>query len=185
MNNKISAYPAVAAVYDAMMKGELTEYDGRNVPVNVGGDPLYGHSALGEDHVWPQMAENGARIGTQAMLDAFAGAAMVPHPFTAAVLGSAAILEIIHPDAEVPEGQGTYGRTSSVYLVGRSAVETAGLPKTLHVKVTGEEYDTAKLVGDIGLILKDIGAPSVIGMMAFDEIFSIFEEGIAGFSAIP
>lgn len=185
MNNKISAYPAVAAVYDAMMKGELTEYDGRNVPVNVGGGPLYGHSALGEDHVWPQMAENGARIGTQAMLDAFAGAAMVPHPFTAAVLGSAAILEIIHPDAEVPEGQGTYGRTSSVYLVGRSAVETAGLPKTLHVKVTGEEYDTAKLVGDIGLILKDIGAPSVIGMMAFDEIFSIFEEGIAGFSGGP
>lgn len=185
MNNKISALPAVMAVYKAMMEGKLTSFDGRKVPENVGGGPLYGHSALGEDYVWPEMATNGARIGTQAMLDAFAGAAMVPHPFTAAVLGAAAILEIIHPDAEVPEGEGTYGRTTSVYLVGKSAVETAGLPKTLHLKVTGDEFDTAKLVGDVGLILKDIGAPAVIGMMAFDEIFSIFQEGIAGFSGGP
>ncbi|MGN0293437.1 MAG: hypothetical protein ACI4D3_05480 [Lachnospiraceae bacterium] len=185
MNNKISAFPAVAAVYQAMMEGKLTSIDGRNVPQNVGGGPLYGHSALGEDNVWPEMAVNGARIGTQAMLDAFAGAAMTPNPFTAAVLGSAAILEIIHPDAEVPEGEGTYGRTTSVYLVGKSAVKTAGLPETLHMKVTGIEIETAKLVGDVGLILKDIGGPSVIGMMAFDEIFSIFEEGIIGFSGGP
>lgn len=182
MNNKISGFPAVQAVYQAMMNGELTQIDGRNVPVNVGGGPLYGHSALGEDFVWPEMATNGARIGTQAMLDAMAGAAMVPHPFTAAVLGSAAILEIIHPDAEVPEGEGVYGRTTSVYLVGKSAVKTAGLPEKVHMKVTGKEYDTAALVGDVGLILKDIGGPSVIGMMAFDEIFSIFQEALSGSS---
>lgn len=185
MNNKISAFPAVLAVNQAMMDGTLSRFDGRNVPLNVGGGPLYGHSALGEDNVWPELATNGARIGTEAMLKAMAGAVMVPHPFTAAVLGAAAILEIIHPDAEVPEGEGTYGRTTSVYLVGKSAVKTAGLPEKLHVKVTGETVDTAKLVGDVGLILKDIGAPSVIGMMAFDEIFSIFEEGIAGFSGGP
>lgn len=185
MNNKISGFPAVAAVNTAMMNGELCSINGRNIPENVAGGPLYGHSALGEDYIWPEMAENGARIGTQAMLDAMAGAAMAPHPFTAAILGSAAILEIIHPDAEVPEGQGTYGRTSSVYLVGKSAVKTAGLAEKLHMKVTGEEYETAKVIGDVGLILKDIGGPSVIGMMALEEIFACFEEGLSGFSGGP
>lgn len=182
MNNKISGFPAVMAIYQAMMEGKLTTIDGRKVPINVAGGPIYGHSALGEDFVWPEMAENGARIGTQAMLDAMAGAAMHPHPFTAAVLGAAAILEIIHPDAEVPEEFGTYGRTSSAYLVGKSAAKTAGLPEKLHIKITGEEYDTAQVVGDVGLILKDIGGPSVIGMMAFDEIFAVFAETISGFS---
>ena len=185
MNNKISAFPAVLAVNKAMMEGKLTSIDGRNVPNFVGGGPLYGHSALGEDIVWPEMAVNGARIGTEAMMQAMAGAGMVPNPFVCAVLGSAAILEIIHPDAEVPEGEGTYGRTTSVYLVGKEAVKASGLPEKLHLKVLGTEFDTAKLVGDIGLILKDIGAPSVIGMMAFDEIFSIFEEGLVGFSGSP
>lgn len=185
MNNKISAFPAVMAVNQAMMEGKLTTYDGRKIPQFVSGGPLYGHSALGEDYIWPEMATNGARIGTQAMLDAMAGAGIRPHPFTAAVLGSAAILEIIHPDAEVPEGSGTYGRTTSVYLVGKSAVKTAGLPEKIHLKVSNEEYDTAKLVGDIGLIIKDIGAPSVIGMMAFEEIFAAFAEMISGFSGSP
>ena len=185
MNNKISAFPAVMAINQAMLDGTLSTLDGRNVPLHVGGGPLYGHSALGEDFVWPELATNGARIGTEAMLKAMAGVVMHPHPFTAAVLGAAAILEIIHPDAEVPESEGTYGRTSSAYLVGKSAVKTAGLPETVHYKVTGEALDTAKIVGDVGLILKDIGAPSVIGMMAFDEIFSVFEEGLAGFSGGP
>jgi hypothetical protein len=185
MNNKISGFPAVLAINQAMMEGKLTTIDGRKVPMFVAGGPLYGHSTLGEDVVWPEMATNGARIGTQAMLDAMAGAAMHPHPFTAAILGAAAILEIIHPDAEVPEELGTYGRTSSAYLVGKSAVKTAGLPEKLHIRVTGEEYDTAKIVGDVGLIIKDIGGPSVIGMMAFDEIFAAFGEMISGFSTMP
>lgn len=185
MNNKISGFPAVAAVYQAMKDGKLTEIQGNNVPVNVSGGPIYGHSTLGEDIIWPQMATNGARIGTQAMMDAMNGAAMHPHAFTCALFGAAAILEIIHPDAEVPEGMGTYGRTTSVYLVGKSAAETAGLPEKLHVKVTGQEYETAKVIGDLGLLLKDIGGVSVIGMMAFDEICSIFAEGVAGFSGSP
>ena len=185
MNNKISGWPAVEAVYRAMQDGTLCSISGKKVPMFVSGGPVYGHSALGEDFIWPEMAVNGARIGTQAMIDAMDGAAMHPHPFTCAILGAAAILEIIHPDAEVPEEMGEYGRTSSAYLVGKSAVETAGLPETLHVKVFDEEYETAKVVGDIGLMLKDIGGVSVIGMMAFDEIFSIFKEGIAGFSGMP
>lgn len=185
MNNKISGFPAVMAVYRAMEEGKLCSIKGSSVPSLVASGPVYGHSALGEDYIWPEMARNGARIGTQAMIDAMDGAALHPHPFTAAIYGAAAILEIIHPDAEVPEEYGTYGRTSSAYLVGKTAAVTAGLPPVLHVKVTGEEYETAKLIGDIGLILKDIGGVSVIGMMAFDEIFSIFQEGIAGFSGSP
>lgn len=45
---------------------------------------------------------------------------------------------------------------------------------------TNEEYLTGQLIGDFGLILKDVGGPSVIGMMALEEIMSIFKEGIAG-----
>ncbi|CDZ75727.1 hypothetical protein ING2D1G_1591 [Peptoniphilus sp. ING2-D1G] len=184
-NSKVSGFAAVKAIYDALEKGELTEIDGANVPTFIGGSPIYGHSKIGEDIVWPQLAENGARVGTEAMLKALRGAGMQPHPFTAAILGSAAILEIIHPDAEVPESEGSYGTISSVYLVGRSATKTAGLPEELHMKVTGEKFDTAKLIGDLGLILKDIGGPSVIGMMALNEIFGCFEELIAGFSGTP
>ena len=184
MNSKISGFPAVKAIYDAMTAGELSPIDGNNIPENVGG-AIYGHSALGEDVVWPAVAENGARIGTQAMLDAMHGVGIKGSPFQAAVLGAAAILEIIHPDAEVPEGEGVYGRTTSAMLVGRSAARTAGLPEKLHMRVTGEEFDTAKIVGDVGLILKDIGGPSVVGMMAFDEIFGSFREGLGGGSTSP
>lgn len=186
MNSKISAFPAVLAVNQAMMDGTLSPINGRDVPVNVGGSPLYGHSALGEDIIWPGMAERGAEIGTKAMMDAMAGAGIRPDPLHAALFGAAAILEVIHPDAEVPEDQGQYGRTTSVRLVGRTAAKTAGLPEKVHMHLTNQEYDTAQLVGDIGLILKDIGGPSVIGMMALAEILACFKEGISsGFSASP
>jgi hypothetical protein len=185
MNNKISGFPAVQAIYQAMAEGKLSPVSGRQLPQNVGGGPLYGHSALGEDVIWPEMATNGARIGTKAMLDAMAGAGIHPHPFTAALFGAAAILEIIHPDAEVGQEYGQYQKINTAYLVGKSASETAQLPAKLHMKVTGEEYDGARVIGDMGLILKDAGGPSVIGMMALDEIFSAFQEGIAGFSGGP
>jgi hypothetical protein len=185
MNNKIHGFPAVAAISQAMVDGTLSPVSGRAVPQNVGGGPLYGHSALGEDIIYPAMAENGARIGTQAMLDAMAGAGMPPHPSTAALFGAAAILEIIHPDADMPAKYGPYGTVSSAVVAGREAAKTAGLPETLHVRITGEEYETGRLIGDLGLILKDIGGASVIGMMMFDELLAIFEEGIAGFSGGP
>ncbi|MCD8037253.1 MAG: hypothetical protein LUE88_07780 [Clostridiales bacterium] len=185
MNNKISAFPAVMAINQAMIDGTLSPVSGNDIPKRISGSPLLGHSALGEDIIWPGMAQKGAEIGTQAMLDAMAGASIRPDAFQAAVLGSAAILEIIHPDAEVPESEGTYGRTSSVRLVGKAAAAKAGLPEKLHLLLTGLEYDTGQLVGDLGLILKDIGAPSVIGMMAFTEIFACFSEGISGSSTGP
>lgn len=186
MNSKISALPAVLAVNQAMMDGTLSPISGKMVPQNVGGSPLYGHSALGEDIIWPGIAEKGAVIGTKAMIDAMAGAGIRPDPLHAALFGAAAILEVIHPDAEVPEGEGRYGRTTSVRLVGRAAAKEAGLPEKIHMHLTDEEFDTAQLVGDIGLILKDIGGPSVIGMMALAEILACFKEDISsGFSAGP
>ena len=77
------------------------------------------------------------------MLDALAGAAMPVHPVTAALFGAAAILEIIHPDADVAEAYGPHGTVSSAVVAGRSAAQTAGLPEKLHLRTTGEEYDTA------------------------------------------
>ena len=175
-NNKISGFPAVQAIYRAMQEGRLSPIDGRNLPLGVGGGPIYGHSRLGEDIVFPAMAENGARIATQAMLDAFAGAGMPTPGFTAALFGAAAILEIVHPDADVADQYGPYGKVTSAFVAGSSAARTAGLPETLHVRLTGEEIPTGRLIGDLGLILKDVGGPTVIGMMALDEILQVFEE---------
>lgn len=183
-NNKISGFPAVQAVYQAMTEGRLSPVSGRAVPLGVGGGPIYGHSSLGEDIVFPAMAENGARIGTQAMLDALAGAGMPTAGFTAALFGAAAILEIIHPDADVREEYGPYGKVTSAFVAGSAAARTAGLPDTLHSRLTGEEIATGKLIGDLGLILKDVGGPTVIGMMALDEIMQVFEE-LARFSDPP
>jgi hypothetical protein len=183
-NNKISGFPAVQAVYQAMVEGRLSPVSGRAVPLGVGGGPILGHSTLGEDIVFPTMAENGARIGTQAMLDALAGAGMPTAGFTAALFGAAAILEIIHPDADVREEYGPYGKVTSAFVAGSAAARTAGLPQTLHVRLTGDEIATGKLVGDLGLILKDVGGPTVIGMMALDECMQVFEE-LARFSDPP
>ena len=90
-----------------------------------------------------------------AMKKALTGAGMPVHPFTAALFGAAAILEIIHPDAALPPEDGPYHERSSVYLTGKSAAETAGLPEKVDFKITGEEMKTAELIGDLELILKD------------------------------
>ena len=176
MNNKISGFPAVLAINQAMLAGTLSPIDGRNVPPGIAAGPLFGHSTLGEDIVFPAMAERGARIGTQAMMDAFAGAGILPHPFSAALFGAAAILEIIHPDADVAEQYGPYGKITSAFVAGSTAAATAGLPPELHFRLSGLAVPTGKLLGDLGLILKDIGGPTVIGMMALNEIVQVFEE---------
>ena len=182
-NNKVSGFAAVMAIHQAMLNGELCDVSGYDVVCSGGG--IIGHSRLGEDIIFPSMAENGARIGTQAMMDTMAGAGMNPSKFNAALFGAAAILEIIHPDADVAEKYGPHGKVTSAYIAGKVAAETAGLPDKLHVRITGQEYETGQVIGDLGLILKDIGGPSVIGIMALGEIVGVFEEGIAGASAGP
>ncbi|MEQ8659405.1 MAG: hypothetical protein RLW62_01170, partial [Gammaproteobacteria bacterium] len=182
-NNKVSGFAAVMAVHQAMMDGKLSPVSGYDMVVS--GGPLVGHGRLGEDIIFPAMAVNGARIGTQAMMDCMAGAANKPQALNAAVVGAAAILEIIHPDADIAEEYGPHGKVTTAYLAGKTAAETAGLPDKLTVRITGQEYSTGQVIGDLGLILKDIGGPSVIGIMAVDEIMGVFAEGIAGSSAGP
>ncbi|OPY25488.1 MAG: hypothetical protein A4E28_03109 [Methanocella sp. PtaU1.Bin125] len=188
VNNRISGYAAVKALYDAIFDNKISRIDGSILPLGVGGGPLYGHGALGEDIGFPELAKNGAKAGTMGMLKAYANVGMPPSPIIAAIFGAAAILEIVHPDSEVGEQYGQLFKTNSAYIAGQGAAEAAGLPKTLHIRGTGEEYDTARLVGDLGVILKDIGGPSVVGMIAFEEILSSFEESLAigaGFSGGP
>lgn len=187
-NNKISGYAAVKAIYDDIFDNKLSRIDGSIVPLGVGGGPLYGHGALGEDIGFSELAKKGAASGTKGMLKAFANVGMPPSPIMAAIFGVAAILEIVHPDSEVSESYGELFKVNSAYVAGLGAVEVAGLPEKLHMRGTGEEYDTAALIGDLGVIIKDIGGPSVIGMMAFEEILAAFEESLiigAGFSGGP
>jgi hypothetical protein len=174
--NKISAFPAVLKIYEAMMEGNLTRINGAEVPGGILGTPLSGHSTLGEDYIFSEVAENAAAIGARAMMKAYAGAGMKPNPFISAVFGAAAALEICHPDAAMPERFGPSFKIYTPYVAGFGAVKAVGLPETLHFRVTGEEFNTANLIGDLGIILKDMGTPTIIGMLAFYEMFACFSE---------
>jgi hypothetical protein len=171
--NKVSGFAAVQAVYQALAEGKLTRIQGSRMPRGLG--PVFGHGALGEEIVIPELCRNAARIGTEAVLNAMSGAGVDPDPLSAALLGSAATLEIVHPDAWIPNEEGDFYR-GAAYPVGKAASEAAGLPKRLHVWGTDEEYDTARLVGDVGLILKDVGGVSLIGMVALHDVINIFKE---------
>ncbi|MCQ1536255.1 hypothetical protein FTO70_11300 [Methanosarcina sp. KYL-1] len=187
-NNKVSGFAAVQAIYRAMEEGKLTRIDGRKLPLGVAGGPLYGHNTLGEDIGFPEVAMNAAKIGTEAMMKAYWGAGVSASPVISAILGAAASLEIVHPDAFVGEEYGGFFDVNSAYLAGKAACEAAGIPEKLHMRGTGEEYDSARLVGDLGVIIKDIGAPTVVGMMSFGEMLCAFQESVqigAGFSGGP
>ena len=180
-SSKISGFPAVQAIYQAMHDRTLIDgLDGSDLHWIMAGSAFYGHGALGEDIFYPQLSANGARIGTEAMMDAYIGAGMVPNSLECAIFGAAAILEIVHPDAEVSEELGPYGKYNSCMHAGKAAVKAAGLPEKVHIRGTNEELDLGEIVGDLGLILKDVGGPSVIGMMAMDEILSVFSEALSG-----
>jgi len=174
--NKITAFPALHAIHHAMMEGKLTKVQGATLPGGVGG-PLYGHGALAEDFVLPELTENIARIGTEAMLEAYSGMGMRLNPFMSAILATAATMELVHADAEFEvEHDGSWVKTDTAEMTGRVAARTAKLPEKLHIRGTDEEFDTARLIGDIGLMFKDIGTPTVVGILAFQEIFACFKE---------
>jgi hypothetical protein len=161
------------------MAGKLSDVDGRKIPAGV--TPLFvGHAALGEEHAIREIAYNAGKIGTQAMMDTQAGFGIHPETLYAAIFGAAAALEIVHPDAwTMAPGSGVVEK--SAFLVGKGAVEAAGLPAQLHVEITNEVYDTATLVGDLGLILKDAGAPTVVGMLSLRDSLQIFKEAVSPF----
>ena len=186
--HKIPAFPAYLAVYNQLMDKKLTRVDGAILPPFIAGGAIYGHSALGEDINIPEIARNTARVGTEAMIKSMHGAGITAYPLWPALIGAAVALEMIHPDAALGEEFGAFGDVDTAYLAGKGAIEEAKLPPKIHVRGTHEEYDTARVVGDFGLILKDIGGPSVIASMALEEIFAGFEEAAmigAGFSGGP
>jgi hypothetical protein len=186
--HKIPAFPAYLAVYTQLMDKKLTRVDGAVLPPFIAGGAIYGHSALGEDYNIPELARNSAKIGTEAMIRSMHGAGITAYPLWPALIGAAVALEMVHPDAALGEEFGAFGEVDSAYLAGKGAIEAANLPQKIHVRGTREEYDTARVVGDFGLILKDIGGPSVIASMALEEIFAGFEESAmigAGFSGGP
>jgi methylthioribose-1-phosphate isomerase len=186
--HKVPAFPAYLAVYQQLREKKLTRVDGSVLPPFIAGGAIYGHSALGEDINIPELAKNTAFVGTQAMIESMIGAGITPYPLWPALIGSAVALEMVHPDAALGEEFGPFGTVDSAYLAGKGAVEAAKLPDRIHVRGTHEEYDMARVIGDFGLILKDIGGPSVIASMILDEIFAGFEESPvigAGFSGGP
>lgn len=175
-NNKISGFAATLAIYQALDRENLAPYDSNFLPLGAGG-PLIGHSAIGEDHLFPKLGQRLSRIGTAAMIKAYMSAGMKPNKWLAAIFGSAAALEIIHPDAYVGEEFGHFLVTRTPETVANAAVEEASLPKVIHIRGTGAELNTAAVVGDLALILKDSGTPTVVGMIMFCEICSLIQEG--------
>lgn len=175
-NNKISGFAATLAIYQALDRENLAPYDSNFLPLGAGG-PVIGHSAIGEDHLFPKLGQRLSRIGTAAMIKAYMSAGMKPNKWLAAIFGSAAALEIIHPDAYVGEEFGHFLVTRTPETVANAAVEEASLPKVIHIRGTGAELNTAAVVGDLALILKDSGTPTVVGMIMFCEICSLIQEG--------
>ncbi|AEB67704.1 MULTISPECIES: hypothetical protein [Methanothrix] len=186
--HRVPAFPAYMAVYEQLMDKKLTSVDGSILPPFIAGGAIYGHSSLGEDYNFPELARNAAKIGTEAMMKSMNGAGISAYPLWPAFIGATVAMELVHPDAFLGEEFGAFGSVDSAYLAGKGAIEAAKLPEKLHVRGSKDEFDTARVIGDFGLILKDIGGPSVIGSMALNEIFAGFEESPvigAGFSGGP
>lgn len=179
LNNKISGFAAVQAIYETLRKERLAPFDSTLLPVGLAGSPVLGHSALGEDHLFPELAKKLVPVGVEAMLKSYQSVGIKPCRFMAALFAVAATLEIVHPDGYVGEEWGPFLRTRTPDVCGQVAVEATGLPEVLHVRGSGDELKTAKVLGDLGLILKDVGAPTVVGMIMFNEVNAIIEEGPA------
>ncbi len=175
-NNKISGFAATLAIYQALDKEHLAPYDSEILPLGAGG-PIIGHSAIGEDHLFPKLGQKLAKIGTKAMIKTYLSVGMRPNKWFSALFGTAAALEIIHPDAYVGEEFGQFMVTRTPETIAEAAVKIANLPEVIHIRGTNEELKTARVLGDLAIILKDSGTPTVVGMIMFSELCSIIQEG--------
>lgn len=179
LNNKVSGFAATHAIYHALEEEHLAPFDSKLLPLGIGGSPFVGHTSIGEDHLFPKLGQKLARIGTRAMMKAYESAGMRTCRWMSALMGTAAALEVIHPDAYVGEEYGQFLVTRTPEVVAAAAVAEAGMPEVIHIRGTNEELKTSRVIGDAALILKDSGTPTVVGMIMFNEIFSIIREGAA------
>lgn len=177
LNNKISGFAAVRAMYEAMDKEVLSPWKGEITPVGVAGSPVTGHTRVGEDILFPELAQKLVKIGIEAMLRAYNSVGIKPCRWMSSVIACAAALEILHPDAYVGEEWGPFLQTRTPYVCGLAAVKAANMPEKIHIRGTGEELETAKVVGDLAMILKDCGQPTVVGMIMFNEVCALIQEG--------
>jgi hypothetical protein len=177
LNNKISGFAATLAIYQAMMDEHLAPFDPNLLPPGLAGSPVLGHTAIGEDYLFPELAKKIVPIGVKAMLKSYESVGMKPCRWMAALMSSAAALEILHPDAYVGEEFGPMFKVRTPDIVGKFAIEAAGIPEVIHIRGSRDEISAAKVVGELGLILKDCGSPTVVGMIMFNEICSLIEEG--------
>ena len=83
-NNKISGFAATMAIYQALDKEHLAPYDSHSLPLGAGG-PLIGHSAIGEDHLFPKLGQKLAKIGTRGMIKTYLSAGMRPNKWQSAL----------------------------------------------------------------------------------------------------
>ena len=179
LNNKISGFAAVRAIYDALDKEVQAPWPGSITPMGVAGSPLTGHTRIGEDLLFPELAKKLVKAGVDGMMRAYNSAGIKPCRWMSSLMACAATLEIIHPDAYVGEEYGPFLKTRSPYVCGLAAVEAANMPKTIHIRGTGEELETAKVIGDLAMILKDVGQPTVVGMIMMNEACALIAEGSA------
>lgn len=179
LNNKISGFAAVQAMYKAMQEETLAPWEGEIVPLGVAGSPVTGHTRVGEDILFPELAKKLVKIGVDAMLRAYNSVGMKPCRWMASLFSCAAALEILHPDAYVGEEYGPFLQTRTPYVCGLAAVEAAKMPEKIHIRGTGEALETARVIGDLAMILKDCGSPTVVGMIMFNETCALIQEGPA------
>ncbi|HHW43190.1 hypothetical protein GFC01_13120 [Desulfofundulus thermobenzoicus] len=179
LNNKISGFAAVRAIYEAMDKEVLAPWPGEITPLGVAGSPVTGHTRVGEDILFPELAQKLVKIGVDGMMRAYNSVGIKPCRWMSSLLACAAALEILHPDAYVGEEWGPFLKTRTPYVCGLAAVKAANMPEKIHIRGTGEELETAKVVGDLAMILKDCGQPTVVGMIMFNEVCALIQEGPA------
>lgn len=177
LNNKISGFAAVKAIYDYLDKEVASPWPGKITPRGVAGSPLTGHTRIGEDLLFPQVAEKLVKVGVDGMMRAYNAVGIKPCRWMSGLFACAATLEIIHPDAYVGEEYGPFLKTRSPYVCGLAAVKAANMPEKIHIRGTGEELETAKVLGDLAMILKDVGQPTVVGMIMMNEACGLIAEG--------
>jgi len=159
--------------------GRKTSLGGRPKATHGRGGPFLGHGALGEDSSFPSSAPN----FRPHRHPGHAGRHGWPPPCART------------PDRCAVRGCGGAGdpssrclgcprrrtATNTAHAVGAAAAQTAGLPAELHLQVTDETFPTSSLVGDLGLILKDIGGPTIPGMLAFKDLLRSSKEPVSPF----